>query len=159
VRRFFLPITVVVLVGMVGIPIISIQLTEVWDDRRVEPDTVRLVDLNDLPREHAGRQATELEALRDWLEEHFDDEEIAEMRDRFIDGRDPDEVRAEVDELAESAARGDYLRIPRYFTDAVKERLGKEMTRALKNHIQRLEPTTPELRGLAIDELYPPGAQ
>ncbi len=150
-RRLVLPITLAIVLAMFAIPMVSLQLHGVWESRTASAEQVQLVKLNELPR----TQRSELESLRDWLKEHFDDDEIEEMRDRFVAGRDPHQVREELQELAEAAARGNYSQIPRYYTDRVKGRLGEGRTNILRGHLDRMEPSSEQLRGLAIEEIYP----
>jgi hypothetical protein len=156
VRRLALPVAASVLFAMVAVPLLSLGLVSDADVRRGSRggDPITLVGLPELPGRPTDRES-EIRSLKDWLKEHFSDEEIDEMRETFVDGRDPDQVRAEVEELAGAVASGVYVDIPRFFADRVNERLGKVRTADLKGHFERIGPSPVDLEGLAIEELYP----
>jgi hypothetical protein len=135
---------------MIGIPFLSLEMVGNSQSRTAVAE-VRLTDLENLPR----TQQSELESLRDWLKEHFADDEIEAMRDRFVAGRDPATVRAELQDLAKSVSRGRMVDIPSYYTDRVKGRIGERQTENLRRHLKRMRPSSGELRSLAIEEVFP----
>jgi len=155
-RRLALPIGASVLFAMVAIPLLSMGLVGDADIRRGARDgePITLVGLPELPSRPTDRES-EIRALKEWLKEHFSDEEIDEMRETFVGGRDPDQVRAEVEELAEAVASGVYVDVPRFFADRVNERIGRARTAELKSHFERIGPSPVDLEGLAVEELFP----
>jgi hypothetical protein len=157
-RRLALPVTATVLFAMVAIPLLSMGLVSDADMRRGprESDSVQLVELPQLPGRPSDR-ASEIRSLKDWLRDHFSDEEIDEMRETFVDGRDPDQVRAEVATIADEISRGVYVNVPRYFADRVNDRLGRDRTQDLKGHFERIGSSPVDLEGVAVEEIFPEG--
>lgn len=158
-RRLALPITASVLFATVAIPLLSLGLVGDADIRRgsgQSDDPIQLVELPELPGRPSARES-EIRSLKEWLRNHFDETEIEEMRETFVGGRDPDQVRAEVEKLADEVSRGVYVNVPRVFADRVNERIGRTRTKDLKGHFERIGPSPIDLEGLAIEEIFPEG--
>ena len=148
---------------MVAIPAISMESFG-YDSglrkTRASPDDFTAVagelSLTNLPADLETRKG-EVESLREWVRGHFSEDEIADMRARFVDGRTTQEVNAEIHELAEEFARNDYRGVPGDIADLLKSRLGSNRARTLKRRVDELQAPAYELKEAAMEEMYSTG--
>jgi len=155
-RRLALPIAAAVLLAMIAIPFFSLGLVGVADVHRGprDADSSPFAELTRISGEGSDRES-QVRSLKQWLKSHYSAEEVEEIREIYLAGREPDEVRAEVAEIAESLSRGEYVDVPRFFSDRLSSRLGRARSKDLKRHFERIAPTPTDLEGLAIEELFP----
>ncbi len=152
---------------MIAIPAISMTAFDSQPKSRASPfagtgagsgsedsSDIQLTQLSELPQAVPKRRRTEIDAMKDWARKYFTEDEIEDMRERYIAGRNPADVEAEILDLARRAVNNDFTKIPNEVTELLKSRLGADRTEYLRAHIDKRTHAT-QLGDAALDELYP----